>query len=138
MFKTNNISKQGWFKAAILMAIMALLLIVYCVAVKKPTEGKKTIHISVEHFNKEKYPDKELAIETTEEFLRKAVEPMNLVEGEESTYGLWITAVDGEEADASKQQWWGIYINGEMGNFGIDEQPVTDGETYTFRLVEGY
>jgi len=136
MKKTSK--KQNLFMTCIVMALIAGLLIVYFTCIQKPQEGSKTITINVEHLDKEKYKDSVITIKTDEEYLRKAVESIKLVDGTESEYGLWIKTVDKETADDAKQQWWSLYVNGEFGSFGIDEQPVADGDSFTFKLVEGY
>ena len=66
------------------------------------------------------------------------VHKMGIVEGEESTYGMWVTAVDFETADESKQQWWGYTVNGEFSSYGVDSQVIADGDEFTFTLHVGY
>ena len=41
-------------------------------------------------------------------YLGEVLESENLVDGESGEYGLFITTVDEETADDSKQQWWCI------------------------------
>ena len=49
-----------------------------------------------------------------------------LVEGEESSYGLFITTVDGETADDSNQEWWCLTKGGEMWNYGADSTELSE------------
>ena len=49
-----------------------------------------------------------------------------------------VTSVDNETADSSKEQWWGYTVNEEMSNYGVDTQPINDGDVYEFKLNEGY
>ncbi len=98
-----------------------------------------TITVKVNHLDTETYENSEFTIETSQEFLRGAMEEVEgLIEGIDSEYGIWITAVDGETADDSLEQWWGFDVNGEMGMLGADTQPVADGDVFEFTLNEGY
>ena len=60
------------------------------------------------------------------------------IEGTESEYGLYVTTVDGETADESKQEWWGYSVNGTFAELGVDSQPVADGDVYDFVLNVGW
>lgn len=82
--------------------------------------------------------EKEFPITTTAATLGDALVAEGLVEGEESSYGLFITTVDGETADDSLQQWWCITRSGEMLSTGADQTPIADGEQYELTLTEGY
>lgn len=54
-------------------------------------------------------------------------------EGMSSDYGLFITAINGETADYDKDgAYWSIYVNGEYGQYGADQQPVADGDAFRF------
>ena len=54
------------------------------------------------------------------------------------SYGLFITTVDGETADDSKQQWWYITKGGEQVNSGADALPIADGDQFELTMMEGY
>lgn len=73
-------------------------------------------------------------LSTDQEFLRGAIEEIAelKVEGTESDYGLMIDTVNGLRADyALDGAYWSIYVNGEYGMYGVDTQPVTDGDEYS-------
>lgn len=76
---------------------------------------------------------------TDQEFLRPALEELQeaedfTIEGEESEYGLFVKTVNGVTADfAVDGAYWALYVNDEYGNYGVDSQPVTDGDTYALR-----
>lgn len=70
--------------------------------------------------------------------MRQALEEENLIEGEESTYGLWVITVAGRTADNSKEEWWALYKNGEFSMTGVDDTPLEDGDRIEYRLTVGY
>lgn len=82
--------------------------------------------------------EKEFPISTSAANLREALEAEGLIEGEESSYGLFVKTVDGETADDSKEQWWCLTKGGEMWNYGVDDTEISDGDTFEFTLTEGY
>ena len=82
--------------------------------------------------------EKEFPISTTAENLGAALVEEGLVEGEESSYGLFITTVDGETADDSNQEWWCLTKGGEMWNYGADSTEISDGDTFELTLTVGY
>ena len=50
----------------------------------------------------------------------------------QSEYGLMINTVNGVTADYNADgSYWAFFVNGEYCNYGVDSQPVNDGETYT-------
>ena len=60
-----------------------------------------------------------------------------LIEGTESTYGLYVTKVNGIEAIYENDgTYWAFYINGEYAMSGVDSTDVENGATYMFK-VEG-
>jgi len=99
------------------------------------TEGEKTITVRVAHLQGE---PAEYRFTTDAEYLRQALEEQNLIAGEEAEYGIWVQTVDGETADESRQQWWGYHVNGQYGEYGVETQPVADGDVYEFVLNEGW
>ena len=98
-------------------------------------EGEVTFTFTVIHGDGS---EKEFSITTKELTLRKALEQEKLIEGTESEWGLYVLTVDGETADESKQQWWGYTANGEFAEYGVDEQPIADGDVFVFTLNEGW
>ena len=123
--------------------ILAGILVILCITagilshVNKPetTTGEKEIDIVVIHADK---TENTFTYETDAEYLADVLLDHKLVEGDFGDYGLFITAVDGETADSSKQQWWCITKEGERVNTSAAEAPVTDGCQYELTLTEGY
>lgn len=56
----------------------------------------------------------------------------------EAEYGLFITSVDGEKADDTKEQWWCITKGGAQVNTSADKTSVQDGDKFEITLKEGY
>ncbi|MPM76904.1 hypothetical protein SDC9_123903 [bioreactor metagenome] len=55
------------------------------------------------------------------------------LDGEDTQYGYTVYSINGAEANFNDgNAYWAIYVNGEYGNYGVDTQPVTDGDTYAF------
>lgn len=132
MFKSK---KVGIISLIILVVLVAGAYLAYRNFTPKAIEGAKTITIFIDHMNGE---DKTLTVKTDAEYLRSALEQEKLVEGTESTYGLFITSVDGEKADDSKQQWWGYTKSGELVETGADQTVIADGDSFELTLHEGY
>ena len=97
--------------------------------------GGKEITVTVVHGNAE---EKSFVYQTDAEYLGEALRENQLVEGTEGPYGLFITSVDGEAADESRQQWWCITKEGEKLNTSADQTPIQDQEQYELTLKEGY
>ena len=122
---------------ALLLALVLLvgaMLAVWLHFSPKTTSGEKNITVEVTHADG---TVKSLEIETSEEFLGPALEKENLISGEVGDYGLFIDTVDGEFADPDQSQWWVFTVNGEMGDYGADTQPIAEGDVYAFSIYEG-
>lgn len=134
--KGNENRKQAGGKTAviaivILAVVAVLLLIVYNVFREKPVEGTKSVTIEVVD-DQEKNTNYEL--KTDAEYLRQAMEEAEGLEfsGIESEYGLMVDTVNGVTADYSVNgAYWSFYVNGEYCNYGIDTQPVEDGDAFS-------
>lgn len=122
--------------AGVFVALIALVLIIY--NLNKPqaqpevtNEGSKNIIIEVKDSegNVTSYE-----VTTDAEFLRQAMDEAEglTYDGSDSEYGMMVEVVNGEQAIYSEDNaYWAFYVNGEYGNYGIDSQPVTDGDTYS-------
>lgn len=127
-------SKKGNKKvivgAVVLVAVVAILAIVYNLFREKPVEGSKAITIEVTGKEGE---TQNYQLKTDAEYLRQAMEEAEglTFSGAESEYGLMVDTVNGETADYSVDgAYWGFYVNGEYCNYGIDTQPVEDGDAF--------
>ena len=82
--------------------------------------------------------EKEFTIVTDALNLRGALEQEDLIQGDESEYGLYVTAVDGEAADAGNQEWWCFNKGGEMLMTGVDDTLIADGDHYEIVFTVGW
>ena len=120
---------------AVLLVLVIGALLVWQLNKPAAQEGGKKLVVTVVHGDGS---SKDFAIATDAEFLRGALEEQQLIEGSESEYGLFVTAVDGETADDALQQWWCFTKGGEMLMTGVDTTPIADGEHYEITLTTGW
>ncbi len=134
MAEQNNKSKKGLIIGIVaLVAVIAVLAVVFFVFREKPTKGAKAITIEVvdDQGTKTTYN-----LNTDAEYLKQAMEEADglTFSGSESDYGLYLETVNGLTADYNTDgAYWSIYVNGGYGQYGVDSQPVADGDTYTLQ-----
>lgn len=97
--------------------------------------GEKTVVLSVVHLDGSV---NDFTMETQAESLADAMREIDIIDGENSEYGLFVTTVDGETADSSQEQWWCFTKDGEMLMTGVDQTMIGDGEHYEATLTVGY
>lgn len=120
--------------AAVLIAAVAMFGI-YKVFMPKGQTGAKEITVTVVHADE---TSKDFVYQTDAAYLGEVLKSEELVEGTEGEFGMFITSVDGETADGSKEQWWCITKGGEALNTSADQTPIEDGEKFELTLTEGY
>lgn len=70
-------------------------------------------------------------INTDEETVGGALSKLDIIQGEESDFGLYIKTVNGITADYDVDQtYWAFYIDGEYAQTGADMTAITDGSVY--------
>jgi len=117
-----------------LVCLLALALVLYFVTRPATSAGQKEITVTVIFADG---TEKVHTVKTDGEYLYDAVK--DFVTGEESSYGFFITGVDGVEADSTKEEWWCINDgNGEMLMTGVSETPIKDGDAYQLVFTVGY
>lgn len=121
--------KKAWLPAAALVVVALLLLGIWYVNRPQGQAGDKTITVEVVHADES---SREFTYQTSEEFLGPVLIEEGLVQGEESTYGLFITTVDGETAEGN--QWWCITQDGQMVETGADTTPIADGDHFELTM----
>ena len=125
-------------KAKIILCIALVLLIcLFCAArlvlMPEPVQGDKHIVFEVTGLED---TAKNFDIFTDAETLADALMQEKLIDAEEGPYGLWVTAIFGEAADSTKNQYWMFYKDGTELSTGISETYIIDGEHYEARIVQ--
>lgn len=118
------------------VVIIAVLAVIFFVFKPQTTTGSKKIEIEVVNDSGE---IKTYDVKTDAEYLRQAMEEAEGLEfsGEESEYGMMITEINGVVADYNADQsYWAFYINGDFCNYGIEKQPVTDGDVFRIEYTK--
>lgn len=103
----------------------------------KTQEGAKTVTIEVVD---DKEQSEEYTVKTDAEYLVDAMRDAGkegfTFSGTEKEYGLALDTVNGLKADFNTDSaYWAVYVNDEYGNYGIEEQPVADGDTFRFEYT---
>ncbi len=77
----------------------------------------------------------EFEIHTDKETVGEALQELDLIEGEESEYGLLVKTVNGITADYDKDGvYWAFYIDDEYAQTGVDSTEITEGSHYSFKV----
>lgn len=130
MTENKKTNKKAVIGIAALAAAVALLAAVFFVFREKPVEGSKAITIEVVD-NEQKSVTYD--VKTDAEYLRQAMEEAQGLEfsGTESEYGLMVTTVNGVTADYNVNgAYWSFHVNDGYCNYGIDTQPILDGDAF--------
>ncbi|SHJ07253.1 DUF4430 domain-containing protein [Pseudobutyrivibrio xylanivorans] len=133
--------KKSTKKIIIGLVILAVLiggfLLCYNKFAAKGTVGEKAIVIEVVDSNG---ISSEYDVNTDAEYLKDAMDELAASDssfsfsGQEGDYGLMVEVINGEQAIyAEDNAYWALYVNGEYGQYGVTEQPVGDGDTYTWK-----
>lgn len=72
------------------------------------------------------------------EYLGELLLDRGIAEGDVGDYGLFITSVNGREADAANQEWWCLTKDGEEVFTGADSTPIADGDKFELTLTVGW
>lgn len=130
MEKTKKNNKKVIIGVVVLVVLVALFGILYSIFREKPVEGNKAITIEV--VNKEQ-ESKLYKLNTDAEFLKQAMEEAEglTFSGIEGEFGLMVDTVNDERADYNLDgAYWSFYVNDAYCNYGVDAQPVMDGDAF--------
>lgn len=122
--------KQIIIATVVLVVLIAAAALIYVNFKPKAVEGAKTVSIEVIDNNSE---SEVYEVNTDAEFLRQAMEEADglTFSGAESEYGMMVDTVNDVTADYNTDgAYWAFYVNGEYCNYGIDSQPVADGDEF--------
>ena len=74
-------------------------------------------------------------IHTDKETVGEALQELNLIDGEEGEYGLFVKTVNGITADYDTDGvYWAFYVNGEYAASGVDVTQITEGDSYALKV----
>ena len=128
--------KKKILLALIPVALIVILAVIFLLFKPATTSGSKKIEIDVVNDNGDMQAYK---LSTDAEYLRQAMEETKdlTFSGEESEYGMMVIEVNGVTADYNvDQSYWAFYVNDEYCNYGIDEQPVADGDIFRIEYTK--
>ena len=124
-------NKKMVIAAVALVLVIALMGGIFLMTRPETSAGSKSFTVTVVHKDGS---EKVFEYKTDEEYLGPVLLAEGLAVGEQSTYGLMISAVDGETADWNvDQSYWALFIGEEYATTGADTTPVNDGDV--FKLV---
>lgn len=132
----NTSTKKIVISAIVLAVLIAAFALLYGKFSAKSTAGDKAIVIEVvdESGNSTEYD-----VDTDAEYLKDAMDDLAEADdsfsfsGKDGGYGLMVQVINGKQAIYEEDgAYWALYVNGEYGQYGVTEQPVTDGDTYTW------
>lgn len=74
-------------------------------------------------------------IHTDKTTVGEALLDVELIDGENGEYGLYVKTVNGITADYDVDQtYWAFYVNGEYASTGVDTTTIEEGATYSFKV----
>ena len=95
-------------------------------------EGSKEFALSVTDKDGN---ETQFEIHTDKEMVGEALQELNLIDGEEGEYGLFVKTVNGITADYDTDGvYWAFYVNGEYATSGVDVTQITEGDSYALKV----
>lgn len=77
-----------------------------------------------------------ITVNTDKEMVGEALTELGIVEGTMGEYGLYMTHVNGIPAIYEEDgYYWAFYINDEYAMTGVDQTPITQGESYKLAAI---
>ena len=124
-------NKKTVMAVAALALAAALMLGLWYFTRPQSQAGEKTIVVQVVHGDQS---TKDFTCQTDADTLGEVLVDEKLAQGEEGPTGLFVTVVDGEEAQDSLRQWWCVTKDGEMLNTGVSSTPIADGDHFELTM----
>ena len=124
-------NKKTVMAVAALALAAALMLGLWYFTRPQSQAGEKTIVVQVVHGDQS---TKDFTCQTDADTLGEVLVEEKLAQGEEGPTGLFVTVVDGEEAQDSLRQWWCVTKDGEMLNTGVSSTPIADGDHFELTM----
>ncbi len=111
---------------AALVVLIAVFATVFILSRPDVKNGSKEIEVTVVFADKSA---KKYKINTDVDYLADALLEENIIE-KKSKDGMY-TVIAGERADYTlDKSWWCLYKEGEMSNFGLNDQIISDGDSF--------
>lgn len=134
---------------AMLLAVMMVLSLMACgastpqdnaatdgdapVVTDGATLGEGTHSFTLEIVDEEKTVT--ATIHTNKETVGAALVELNIIQGEDSSYGMYIKSVNGVTADYEKDQtYWAFYVDGAYAQTGVDMTAIEEGSVYRLAI----
>lgn len=121
--------KNKKFVAIGAIALAVLLVVfgaVWFASRPETSGGSKTVTVEVVHKDGSKNT---FTCKTDEEYLAPVLVNENIVEDNQTEYGLYILVADGETADYNVDgAYWSVLQNGEYAELGASSLPIYDGD----------
>ena len=124
-------NKKTAIAVAALALAAALMLGLWYFTRPQSQAGEKTIVVQVVHGDQS---TKDFTCQTDAETLGEVLVEEKLAQGEEGPTGLFVTIVDGEEAQDSLRQWWCVTKGGDQVDTGVDATPIADGDHFELTM----
>lgn len=133
-----NIKNKKLLVSLLVIIIAAIGLLSYRIFIvnSKLVQGTKEYTLIIRDRNNSF--KKEYDFKTKETSLGKDLDNRNFIKTDNSGTSRFVISVDNKEADASKQEWWNIKINGEDSKTGVDEIMINNGDKIEFILTTGW
>ena len=132
----NTSTKKIVISAIVLAVLIAAFALLYSRFSAKSTVGEKAIVIEVVD---DSGSSTQYDVNTDAEYLKDAMDDLAEADdsftfsGKDGGYGLMVQVINGKQAIYEEDgAYWALYVNGEYGQYGVTEQPVADGDTYTW------
>ncbi len=121
----------------VLAVIVSALGIVFLSALSEKNEigTEKIITVTVDYGNG---TSDEYTLKTEAKFLADALKENKMIEGENGSYGMFITTVNGVKANPDQKQWWKVTKSGEQLLTGVSSIEISDSDKYELTLTTGY
>ena len=121
--------------AAVVVVLIAVFIGIWYATRPATTQGSKTITVEVVHKDGS---SKDFTYHTDAQYLGEVLLAEGLIQGDEGDYGLYITAVDGEEAVYETDgAYWAFYVGDEYASLGVDQTPIADGDSFSLVYTVG-
>lgn len=130
-----KVSKKYLITIIAIVTLIAAMLCIYLYTRPVPSAGSKHIFITVIHKDGS---EKSFSYQTDAEYLDEVLQSEGLISGDESPYGLYVTTVDGEEANYDVDRgWWCLTKDGNEWTYGVSVTTIADGDKYEWTYTIG-